>query len=524
MEGGGLAGDESKGHDVVRVDTQKTYNSMLERKQAQVARNAKFERRAMVLTKRFLKNSEDAVKEKQARAAEASQRSYERNMQKVEDSLQAESLLRQMVKEERNQISQLMHEKAKQRQAEEDKRVEKEATRRYYIQARNFFDQQQAEKRHKKVEEEAKAKQEATQARMDKHDETSKEVLNQQTEERKLLEDKFNTSLAKVEERRAKKELQYRQDRRECLKTRAQKLKDAEEVRQKRNDQVQQAARESTERQKQKIELIRKEEEDRIQEKRQMLIDKMSAAERRLQENSRQDSLTAREQQSQKPSVAEKKRQQEAAPAKIEERGRGTQMTSTWSKELIEANTQAHKDYYQRDHALREAEHGMLMKKRYKKLEEGAKEDEQDIATSRLRSVHNMYIAQKPREPQNKDAPISSRSSVRPSPRPPRHGRCGLCEREYPIENLVGSALRRTVERLRHQSPNLPKTGRGVKERQAFCQNPENAEGAAHTAQGSVITDEIVETAKSSLERGGLYDYEVRLCINCDIFVRIAST
>merc|ERR1719265_2016729 len=101
-------------------------------------------------------------------------------MQKVADSMQADSLLRQMVKEERNQISQLMHEKAKQREAEEVKKAEKEAQRNYYIQARIHYDQQQAEKRHKKVEEDTKQRQDNIKEKIIKHSEASDALRNQQ--------------------------------------------------------------------------------------------------------------------------------------------------------------------------------------------------------------------------------------------------------------------------------------------------------------------------------------------------------
>mmetsp|Transcript_28328 Transcript_28328/g.49485 ORF Transcript_28328/g.49485 Transcript_28328/m.49485 type:complete len:528 (-) Transcript_28328:114-1697(-) len=527
MEGGGLEGGSSPGHEAVKVDAEKTYRNMLERKQVQLAKEAKFERRCMALTKRFLKSHEESIKEKQARDNEASQKNYERNMQKVADSLQADNLLRQMVKEERNQISQLMHEKAMQREHEKEKKAEKEAERNYLIQARICYDQQQAEKRHKKVEEDTTRRDEARKERMEKHRCVTEENQKTDLEARKVNEDKFNASMAKVAERNKKREIEYRQDRHEKLSARAQKQRDASEVREKRNEQVRQAAREATDKWTQKVEQRRQEDEDRIKHKAQQIVDKAQAVEERLKE-SRQEAMSARDQRSQNSSTMESRKPQDASP-RLEERSKGPPIVP-WAEDLKKsnkANTQAHKDYFQKISDLKEAEHRMRSQKRYKKLEEGARDNEEDMDTVRLRSLHNMYIAQKKPEAKDKDSPVSARSSVRPSPRQPRHGRCGLCEREYPVENLVGSALRRTVERLRHQSPKRLKSSRAGKERQAVWQQSlENADGAGHgNASGNtVITDEIVENARSDRERPGLYDYEVKLCVNCDIFVRITST
>merc|ERR1719401_854862 len=89
---------------------------------------------------------------------------------------------------------------------------------------------------------------------------------------------------------------------------------------------------------------------------------------------------------------------------------------------------------------------------------------------------------------------------------------CGFCEKEYPPDHLVGSALRRTVERLR-QSPNNSRQPMSARER--YHRQPEPAEDDFDAPKGSAG-----HSAAHGRNAGktSLYDYEVRLCVNCDIF------
>merc|ERR1719222_298825 len=84
----------------------------------------------------------------------------------------------------------------------------------------------------------------------------------------------------------------------------------------------------------------------------------------------------------------------------------------------------------------------------------------------RLRSLHNMYIAKKPRGGKQDKAAASAHGSVMEEGDEPKTARgprgrripCGLCFREFPQSGLPGSCLKRTAERLRRQMPQPPAT------------------------------------------------------------------
>merc|ERR1719162_2532936 len=142
--------------------------------------------------------------------------------------------------------------------------------------------------------------------------------------------------------------------------------------------------------------------------------------------------------------------------------------------------------------------------KKYKTLAEGAAGQPDDYRSARLRVIHQTYVAKK--KEAKEDRPISVRGDKRPTPRmTPRTLRCGLCERDVPPDHLVGSALRRTIEKLRHQSPNLSKS----------VPLPRKSE---FHASAEDEREEHATTPKQHVKKQSLYDYEVRLCVNCDIF------
>jgi len=200
-------------------------------------------------------------------------------------------------------------------------------------------------------------------------------------------------------------------------------------------------------------------------------------------------------------------------------RQHGAAMPGFNSKELVDLNNDAAKDYVLRYKELDDAKFKMQNNKKYKVLSEGAAGQPDDYRTSRLRAVHQTYMATKPKQ-KEPDTPISVRGDKRPVARTtPRTLRCGLCEKEFAPEHLVGSALRRTIERMRHQSPNLPKTPSQAPSPRKSQYYSEGGYEDGHTGEEHTSVAHKPATKKQSL-----YDYEVKLCVNCDIFVRIAST
>merc|ERR1719253_660029 len=153
----------------------------------------------------------------------------------------------------------------------------------------------------------------------------------------------------------------------------------------------------------------------------------------------------------------------------------------------------------------------MTRTKRYKAFADNApvNHEDADVRSRRLKIVHQTYVASKPKEARQ-DVPISTRSTQRPAVRStPRTMRCGLCDREYPVDHLVGSALKRTIQRIK--SPN--KTPRKT----------EHLEFGEDQEYDGYSSERKPPSPSRSATRG-LYDHEVKLCVNCDIFVRITSS
>merc|ERR1719444_574649 len=110
----------------------------------------------------------------------------------------------------------------------------------------------------------------------------------------------------------------------------------------------------------------------------------------------------------------------------------------------------------------------MIVDKKYKTLAEGAAELPDDYRESRLKAVHQTHIGPKSAATSKKEkseAPgtnastpsrQTSEDAVRTPRQKPRLLRCGLCMREFPPDRLVGSALRKTVEKMRNQTANMP--------------------------------------------------------------------
>lgn len=235
------------------------------------------------------------------------------------------------------------------------------------------------------------------------------------------------------------------------------------------------------------------------------------------------------------------------------------------SKQLIESNNLAHKEYVMRAKELNDTAQRMNVDKRYKALAETAKALPDDPREARLKAVHQTYMATKTTPSKKKEElrPLSGGQGAQSSHKreAPAMLKCGLCMREFPAERLAGSALRRTIEKMRNQSSNLPNSNRdlcanaaemirnqsmsqpykapeilsareprqyesqsglqGGHPRNPRCVSPEEWDREPESPPSPAKSARAAPTPK---KKRGLYDYEVKLCVNCDIFVRITST
>jgi len=200
----------------------------------------------------------------------------------------------------------------------------------------------------------------------------------------------------------------------------------------------------------------------------------------------------------------------EESPQVDERKARhGSPLPTFYSKELIDLNNQAHKEYLLRRKELHNARDNMNINKRYKTLAEGAAGQNEGYRSERLKAVQQSQIEKAKKEP---SSPIS-RAVAKPARATPRNHACGLCEKEFPFDHLVGSVLRRNIERMRAERKGRLASGtRKSGHHTDFAD--EGAEQAASPKQA----------ASPASKSTSLYDYEVKLCVNCDISVRMASS
>lgn len=531
------------------IDTRKTYDSIIGRKEARIAKEAHYERRARYLTKEFLKSHEQKESHKLDSLHEASQRSYERSMAKVKDGFNSEAMQREMFREENFQIHQLMTEKARQRELEEQKKTEAKAQREYYMQARIVHSQLQLEERQRRIEEKAQQKlddiknrkEEKKKAEKDKEEEENKDKGK---EEAKLSPGaKAEKELEEAAERRKKANVQANRDCRERQKLMEDKEQRANEERQKRNGERQQKFTEAQRLRDERVLERKAADEEELVKK----IERMNAQNRirlsssRSQDTPRSDPRACARQIS-APKVEEPppknhaghgghgEAQREPDSPKTEaKKTERTWMPSFQDPKLIESNNLAHRDYVARNKELCDVADKMHVVKKYKALAEGASSQPEDYRSARLRAVHESMTGKKSKSPRAPERPRTETAdnSDLDSPRrrqKPQAAKCGLCMREFPPERLVGSALRKTLEKMRNQSSNLP-NNKGEQSSAQYITEPATP---ADPTRGSV--DNASPSKQGSKQAAGqdkkrsLYDYEVKLCVNCDIFVRIAST
>merc|ERR1712151_1444022 len=102
------------------MGVEKIYARILEKKEAEMGRDALREKRAANLTKHFLKLSEAEEKRKLEAQAEKSKREDELSLQRMKETSEQETLMRHVVKEEKNAIYARMQEMTKRRELEKD--------------------------------------------------------------------------------------------------------------------------------------------------------------------------------------------------------------------------------------------------------------------------------------------------------------------------------------------------------------------------------------------------------------------
>jgi len=525
-----------------------TYNEILAKREAQLSKDALAERQATQLTKYFIRARRRQQKETIEQQAEFSRRHYERNLQKAKDAGEAAAAMAQMVQEEKIIISAHMAEKGRERQAEELRAKEEQAERMKWQQARVLYERFQADER-------ARLKQELESKKLEKLKESSKKhqeyYETKQKEKETELQDsqkKREAETLKVLEKKNRLAKECHKESRQVDKTVKRKMQAAETRRQALQQKVQETAREHLEAVPEKVELAEKKRQKERQDKLDKILEKAEKLEQRLasraldaeedMESSEGEASSPRrpgerskvstrglskEMKTAEDAKAQLEKKEETAQEKHEEPTSEVSPRICYdSKDLIAANSRIHRDYVHRLANLQQAGEDMLTKKQFKALESGASGNDgySDAYSFRIRSLHQHYI----KEGKGK---ISSpkRSARTPRRRVPT---CGLCERPFPLESLVGNASQKMLRKLKeaeNQGPDLLDRPRGG--HKDLPRSNSQVSGAVASPTSPTLTERPAESLAAQdkvLPGVRLYDAELPLCAACYHRVRICSS
>ncbi|CAE8676450.1 unnamed protein product, partial [Polarella glacialis] len=197
--------DELQGH------VEKTYNQILAKREAKLSKDALVERRALQITRYFMRESEKVEEEKLQKDSEMSRMNYDRDMLKFKADREATLEAKKVAEEEKAVIFDLMAEKIRQKKEEEAKEKAKKEEREKWKQARVLYEQMQAKERERLKKDLEKERREQMLASTERHKAAEKGVSSQQDEELKAAQAKVAAELLKTVERRKKLVLEARQ-------------------------------------------------------------------------------------------------------------------------------------------------------------------------------------------------------------------------------------------------------------------------------------------------------------------------
>eukprot|EP00930_Biecheleria_cincta_P024340 TRINITY_DN17431_c0_g1_i1.p1 TRINITY_DN17431_c0_g1~~TRINITY_DN17431_c0_g1_i1.p1 ORF type:complete len:573 (-),score=185.69 TRINITY_DN17431_c0_g1_i1:72-1790(-) len=565
---------EDEGH---KINVEKTYNQILAKREAKISKDALVERRACQLTKHFLRSRERDAKAQLEEQAKQSKVSYERSMQKSRDAAEAEAAAQIMVREERALISEHMREMGRQRKEAEIKAKEEKDEREKWKYARVLYERFQAEERAKTLQDREREMTEKLEERAQKLEERLKEAKD--LEEKKLQEktEKLVAEQNKAAERKKKQLLEARQ----AVKTETERVdRKLREAEQRRNDQMKKMAdahRQQMEVVNQKVaeceerrEKLREERHQRILEKAEQYQLRTRHSRLATEEEAEDESGDGSRDGHDGPNKAGKLKRgmlPKHAQTQMDLQQTGTSENkdkdkekkqedghhpaspriSYDSKELVDANNRAQKEYLRKVTDQQQANYVAFSRKKFKTLADDAliKQDSiDDPCFVRMRSLHSTYI-EKSKGKGSSDPPGDAKQpGAAASPPQPASARtrrevkeksrlCGFCEREFPPESLVGSAKRRILERLKSRNP-------GDSRRLLDPLGPAGAiQGSGPPGQAAPVAAGLPDRPAEAAAGGagasqagldhkpspglGLYDYEVPLCASCNHKVTVGG-
>lgn len=555
MEGGVEGGSMSSRAD---PDPQRTYAKVLLRKEAQLAKEALTERRCVQITRRLLKDREDTRHEYLEQLKMASQKSHDRMQDQVKSGTEAQQMLREEVRLEKDQIRALMKEKQREREADEQKAIEEEAERHYRMQGRAYHEAQEAENRRKKVEEAAEGRKKVEEERKEKQKTHHAEKAQLRKEEVAVLAEKVKKCTAGVNDKKKKEDKAKREEAAKEMTKWQTKLEQADERKREESEKLVRRGKEAqAKRDRTVAELREKADNEQLERNAKVKMKKDGNHQRSAgrygafgDEDNCSSATDARPGTEETPAARRTianpgehaaagriaasnnvaattppSPRQGLARTKVEEKTftfipslAAALEPTPWKEELTKASrhTSVQKEYVTNRDAMEDAKHRMLTKKTYKSLADGARETSGgDLQTNRLRFVHTQLSrAARANDPEKASSvPASARS--RPTPRRPARMPCALCDREFPVEILEGSAFLKTVEKLRQRSPHALRRPHQRMERKSEAPL---AGGAA-----SAVAASELPTPRGDRVESKLHDPRVKLCSTCFAFVRVVD-
>jgi len=513
--------------DPLQTSVEKTHNKILAKKEAKLSKDALMEKRATQLTKHFIRSREQQEQAQLRAQAERSKQNYERSIQKVRDSAETAAALGQIVQEEKEVIWDYMMEKGRQREEAELQAKKEKEEREKWKQARMLHEKFQAEERARKQQEKEKERLEKAQAKMEVHDALLKERLTELDAQMKEAEQKRKLAAEKVRERQRTAYKELRQAARLSIEDVSRKQKEAEKRRNEAQQQVADKYKAHMDHVMAQVEDAERRREEVRQARHQKILDKARSFEYKNgpkdQDTEQQDDDVsegshgnerngksreierARAAAPQEVQAEEKKDDAENAKKPEDGAGPSSPRFTYNSKEVVEANMRAKKEYWRQNHKLQEARAKMEQSKKFTKLADDALSKDDDIANAehtRLRTLHTTYIMQG----KGKAGGSPGGSQTARTPRQAlRIHKCGLCEREFPHDALVGNAKQSVLSKIKQDQTTK------IRFSVAELVKPNNSE-FSHT-RTSVELEQFVPGAK-------LYDRDVAVCASCFHTVR----
>eukprot|EP00929_Paragymnodinium_shiwhaense_P067886 TRINITY_DN34119_c0_g1_i1.p1 TRINITY_DN34119_c0_g1~~TRINITY_DN34119_c0_g1_i1.p1 ORF type:complete len:565 (-),score=195.34 TRINITY_DN34119_c0_g1_i1:47-1741(-) len=541
-----------------KINAEKTYARILQHKEVSLQQSALAERRATRLTKQMLKMSEVRQEEKLTKMAEESQRRYEHTMEKarLDGDLRVHEV--ELAREEQKLMREAMRAKDRIRKEQEGEGESARSERMKWAQARSCWEQREAARRAKFKEDEMKAKAEKIEERAKATNAAHEAYLQEQAEKKAAARGKMQECNEKNEERRKKDLAEQRKAKADKCKLWKERQEQADQRRREHDSAVSEALRKRGELRDQKVAAGQQKAELQWEEQAEKILHKYLEAEefseakkeklrqraaeesrrlmdagRRSRADSGRDALEEGKKDGTKDAGAAANT---SATTPVGERGargagNGVHPVNQW--DVLDVNNRVKKDYVQKCSELKSAAHNMLAHKRYKGLaDEAAKVEDPKKDNSemrKLRWVHERYAANKSTQESS-----TSSSNVHPSgamtERSHRSDQvkhlqpCGMCERHFSSDFLVGHILKSVLHKLRrdferHGSPRLDSTG----ESQGVQENPSRAVSGHQDVQAKEPSSqaEVEKFSARGRPKAELYDYALPLCTACHQLVSL---